>query len=68
MMGEGKDDAEAKRAKTGELTMGTHSGTFQADEAMGIWMLRQLPKWSGATLVRSRDLEVRRGESVCVRI
>eukprot|EP00239_Pterosperma_sp_CCMP1384_P004963 CAMPEP_0197844618 /NCGR_PEP_ID=MMETSP1438-20131217/1619_1 /TAXON_ID=1461541 /ORGANISM="Pterosperma sp., Strain CCMP1384" /LENGTH=355 /DNA_ID=CAMNT_0043455531 /DNA_START=107 /DNA_END=1177 /DNA_ORIENTATION=- len=46
-----------KKRKTG-LTMGTHSGTFQCDEALGIWLLRRLPKWSGATLVRSRNPEV----------
>ena len=26
------------------VTIGTHSGTFQADEAMGVWLLRQLPQ------------------------
>lgn len=40
------------------LTMGTHSGTFQCDEALGIWMLRQLPRWASARLVRSRDQAV----------
>ena len=40
------------------LTMGTHSGTFQADEALGVWLLRQLPLYSNSTLTRSRDLKV----------
>ena len=37
--------------------MGTHSGSFQCDEALGIWMLRQLPKWADARLVRTRDVD-----------
>ena len=54
-----------KRAKLDEDTtprsdkvIGTHSGTFQADEAMGCWMLRQLPTYRNAKIVRSRDLSV----------
>merc|ERR1719321_1857359 len=35
--------------------IGTHSGSFQADEALGCWLLRQLPAYAGATIVRSRD-------------
>jgi len=38
-------------------SMGTHSGSFQCDEALGIWMLRQLPKWADARLVRTRDMD-----------
>lgn len=33
----------------------THSGTFQADEAMGCWMLRQLPEYYQSRIVRTRD-------------
>ncbi|CAB9500422.1 UPF0160 protein MYG1, mitochondrial [Seminavis robusta] len=53
-----------KRAKldetmeTSKLTIGTHSGTFQADEAMGVWMLRQTPTYRNAKVVRSRDPKV----------
>ena len=43
---------------TSSLTIGTHSGTFQADEATGVWLLRQLPQYSNSPVVRSRDLEV----------
>ena len=51
--------AAAKKQKLeGALTIGTHSGTFQCDEALGVWMLRQLPKWADAKLVRSRNNEV----------
>jgi uncharacterized UPF0160 family protein len=38
-----------------DKVIGTHSGTFQADEAMGCWMLRQLPEYRNARIVRSRD-------------
>ncbi len=41
-----------------EKVIGTHSGTFQADEAMGVWMLRQLPEYRNSNVVRSRDLKV----------
>jgi uncharacterized UPF0160 family protein len=49
-----------KRAKLDESSIsakviGTHSGTFQADEAMGVWMLRQLPIYRNSKVVRSRD-------------
>ena len=37
------------------VTVGTHSGTFQADEALGVWLLRQLPQYATAPLTRSRD-------------
>ena len=38
--------------------IGTHSGTFQADEAMGCWLLRQLPLYYRSKIVRTRDLDV----------
>ena len=41
-------------------SIGTHSGAFQADEALGVYMLRQLPQYQQAALVRSRDPEVPR--------
>jgi uncharacterized UPF0160 family protein len=41
-----------------DKVIGTHSGTFQADEAMGVWMLRQLPEYRNSKVVRSRDLKV----------
>jgi len=51
-----------KRAKldntVSEKVIGTHSGSFQADEAMGVWMLRQTPEYRCAKCVRSRDLKV----------
>ena len=52
-----------KRAKLSHLapstkTIGTHSGTFQADEALGVWLLRQLPLYRHSPVVRSRDTAV----------
>lgn len=40
-----------------KLTMkiGTHSGHFHADEALAVWMLKTLPEFSSAEVVRSRD-------------
>ena len=40
--------------------IGTHSGAFQADEALGVWMLRRLPQFGGAdaVVIRSRDPKV----------
>ena len=39
-------------------TIGTHSGTFQADEALGIWLLRQTPAYRSSPVIRSRDPSV----------
>lgn len=52
-----------KRAKLSHLppstkTIGTHSGTFQADEALGVWLLRQLPLYRQSTVIRTRDSAV----------
>ena len=40
------------------VTIGTHSGAFQCDEALGCWMLKCLPKYASAPIVRSRDPKV----------
>ncbi|KAI1756345.1 putative UPF0160 protein C27H6.8 [Xylaria castorea] len=47
----------AKRLKTsdGGVTIGTHNGHFHADEALAVNMLRQLPTYASASLVRTRD-------------
>jgi uncharacterized UPF0160 family protein len=53
---------EYKRAKLdipqSSKVIGTHSGTFQADEAMGCWMLQQLADYRNSKIVRSRDMSV----------
>lgn len=36
-------------------TIVTHSGSFHADEALAVFMLRLLPRFKGHRLVRSRD-------------
>jgi len=38
--------------------IGTHSGTFHCDEALGCFLLKQTTKFSGASIVRTRDPEV----------
>lgn len=42
------------------VTIGTHSGAFQADEALGVWLLRRLDRFGGnaGKVVRSRDTKV----------
>lgn len=35
--------------------IGTHSGSFHCDEALAIAMLKRLPEWSDASIVRTRD-------------
>ncbi|KAI1501472.1 metal-dependent protein hydrolase [Biscogniauxia marginata] len=50
----------AKRLKTeagsgGGIKIGTHNGHFHADEALAVYMLRQLPAYAGSALVRTRD-------------
>lgn len=51
-----------KRAKLDNFmstkVIGTHSGTFQADEAMGCFLLRQLPEYRLSKILRSRDPKV----------
>lgn len=78
MTKEGGDDAVVnpfKRCKLSddneetppsELVIGTHSGTFQADEALGVWMLRQLPEYHESRVVRSRDSEVHKDLDIVI--
>lgn len=49
-------ESASKRLKTdGGVTIGTHNGHFHADEALAVYMLRLLPAYAGASLVRTRD-------------
>ncbi|KAI0911282.1 putative UPF0160 protein C27H6.8 [Ustulina deusta] len=51
----------AKRLKTSpdsRVLIGTHNGHFHADEALAVHMLRQLPTYASASLVRTRDAAV----------
>lgn len=45
----------AKRLKTSIISIGTHNGHFHADEALAVYMLRQLPMYQPSQLVRTRD-------------
>ena len=38
-----------------ESLIGTHNGSFHCDEALAVSMLKLLPKYSNATVVRTRD-------------
>lgn len=40
------------------ITIGTHSGIFHCDEILACFMLRQLPRFADAKIVRSRDENV----------
>lgn len=50
-------ESASKRLKTSAL-IGTHSGHFHADEALAVHMLRMLPSYRDASLVRTRDPKV----------
>jgi uncharacterized UPF0160 family protein len=43
-----------KKQRTTPL-IGTHSGTFHCDEALAVFLLRLLPTYANAELVRTRD-------------
>ena len=49
--------ASAGKRKMGKR-IGTHSGSFHCDEALGCWLLRRTQEFAGAEIVRSRDPEV----------
>jgi len=38
--------------------LGTHDGSFQADEALACWMLQQLPEFAGCDVTRSRQQRI----------
>jgi uncharacterized UPF0160 family protein len=50
--------AAAENAAASTQKIGTHSGTFHCDEALGCWMLRRTQAYSKAPVVRTRDAEV----------
>lgn len=45
----------SKRLKTSSPLIGTHNGTFHADEALAIFLLRLLPTYTPSSLLRTRD-------------
>lgn len=48
----------AASTKRTRVTIGTHSGQFHVDEALACWMLRQLPEYKDAEIIRTRDSKV----------
>lgn len=40
------------------VKLGTHSGTFHCDEALGCYMLKRTAKFADAEIVRTRDPDV----------
>ena len=42
---------------TSEITIGTHGGTFHADEVLACVMLKLLPQFENAEIIRTRDQE-----------
>jgi uncharacterized UPF0160 family protein len=48
-------ESAAKRVKPNPVLIGTHNGHFHADEALAVHMLRLLPAYRTADLVRTRD-------------
>nr|XP_033794331.1 UPF0160 protein MYG1, mitochondrial isoform X2 [Geotrypetes seraphini] len=55
-------ESDAKRRKRGEEQhesmrprIGTHNGTFHCDEVLACFLLRRLPRYQDAEIIRSRD-------------
>ena len=48
-------EVAVKRVKMDTVQIGTHNGHFHADEALAVYMLRLLPQYTSASLVRTRD-------------
>ncbi|RKO98667.1 hypothetical protein CXG81DRAFT_15607 [Caulochytrium protostelioides] len=48
------------------VTIATHSGTFHADEALAIAMLKRLPAYANATVVRTRNPAVYNAADIVV--
>lgn len=44
-----------KKLKQTMVKIGTHSGTFHADESLAVYMLKLLPQFKNAEVIRSRD-------------
>ncbi|KAI9139878.1 metal-dependent protein hydrolase [Paraphysoderma sedebokerense] len=53
-------DREPKRPKVegSAFKIGTHNGTFHADEVLAIYMLKQLPEYKESEIVRTRDASI----------
>lgn len=38
--------------------IGTHNGVFHCDEALACYLLKQLPEYKEAEIIRTRDVDV----------
>lgn len=50
-------DTSNKKQKLSMLKICTHSGSFHADESLAVYMIKLLPRFSNASLIRSRKPE-----------
>ncbi|KAH7971185.1 hypothetical protein HPB49_020099 [Dermacentor silvarum] len=55
---ESQGEPPTKRPAAMGKTIGTHSGNFHCDDALACFLLKQLPEYRDATVVRSRDQAV----------
>ena len=56
-----KDHSISSNTPTGlgaEKLIGTHDGSFHCDEALAVSMLKLLPQYSDAVVVRTRNPEI----------
>ena len=49
-------EVPTKKARL-DMSIGTHNGTFHCDEVLAVWMLKTMPKYRDAKIVRTRDPE-----------
>ena len=59
-------EPQAKKPRTMVKKVGTHSGSFHCDEALGCYLLRQTASFKSSPVVRSRDPEVLQGLDVVI--
>ncbi|XP_057319676.1 MYG1 protein C27H6.8 [Microplitis mediator] len=43
---------------TSDIKIGTHDGCFHCDEALAVFMLKQLPEYKNASIVRTRNQKI----------
>ena len=47
--------SESDQSVNGSVRLGTHDGVFHCDEILACFLLRQLPQYSNAQIIRTRD-------------
>lgn len=58
LLGQAARCCMANAGKRKMVTIGTHSGSFHCDEALGCWLLQHTDQFKDGQIVRSRDPEV----------